>query len=932
MASWNANGGIKVKTPEISNFIKIHNLDLLLIQETLLISKDKFLLAGHSIYRTDRPGTTTTRRGGGTAIIINNQIKHHQTQQIDTKSIESTSLEIETSTGKLQISSCYSSPQTKFSAEDIEKHLTSSLPTILAGDFNAKHPAWNSKKTNNRGKALYQHSIKNTYAVLGPIEPTHYSNALNFAPDVLDIAIINNLVTYIEIESLPELPSDHNPVLITIFNTNTCKIPPHPRFLYKKANWPLFRTTLDNKLNDATPPLNTPEEIDKFTNILTTNIEESMITAIPKMAPSRNSLFDLPPGIVQSIKARNRTRRSYQRIRSPELKRELNKENKILKEEIQTWRRNKWEETVQKLNFKDCSIWKMSKKLQRIPESDPPIKGKYNIATSNQDKANILAQTLSESFIPNPENDETDPILEAVEEFLIKIKDYPDNIEPITIEELHEIAHKLPEKKAPGQDGITNLVIKNMSLKSIQVLIQLQNSILTTNHFPTPWKSAKVVTFLKPGKNPRLATSYRPISLLSNLSKLTERAILTRLLKHIDQHQIIPPEQFGFRTKHSTVQQLLRVTNYITEGTNKKTYTAAAFLDISKAFDRVWYEGLFYKLINLKFPPHLIFLIKSYLTQRTFHVNRKNSNSATHNILAGVPQGSVIGPVLFNIFTSDFPTNHPFTIIALYADDAAILSQSRNPNQARIYLQRALDTIADWYKEWRIAINVEKTQAIIFTSNRQLINPPLLILENKPIPYSKSVKYLGLTIDQHLTWQTHIKDVRNKANQKLASIYPLMISNQLSMETKISLYSSVIRPTFMYASPIWSNTAKTNLFQLQTLQNKALRLSSKLPMWTPCHELNETTNQIPLSNKLMKIATDFYTSVKNSPIPYIAKLADIVITSLDTRKRPIAATGLPQHQPPPKKRPKLTRKRPAATSSTQTQQPPTKVPRINLPP
>jgi len=185
------------------------------------------------------------------------------------------------------------------------------------------------------------------------------------------------------------------------------------------------------------------------------------------------------------------------------------------------------------------------------------------------------------------------------------------------------------------------------------------------------WKSSIVILILKPGKPTNFATSYRPISLLPVIGKLFEKIILKRLRPIIESHKIIPDAQFGFRAHHSTIQQVHRLVDKISSSFENKNYCPAVFLDVAQAFDRVWHNGLLYKL-KLFLPAPLYLLIRSYLENRTFKVHQDNSFFSIFPILAGVPQGSDLSPDLYNIFSSDIPQTND-TIIATYADDTVIL-------------------------------------------------------------------------------------------------------------------------------------------------------------------------------------------------------------------------------------------------------------------
>ncbi|GFU41648.1 probable RNA-directed DNA polymerase from transposon X-element [Trichonephila clavipes] len=199
-------------------------------------------------------------------------------------------------------------------------------------------------------------------------------------------------------------------------------------------------------------------------------------------------------------------------------------------------------------------------------------------------------------------------------------------------------------------------------------------------------------------------------------------------------------EQHGFRPRLSTSHQLLRVVEYVKTGYKDKKYTGAIFLDIQKAFDRVWHVGLIFKLIKFNTPPPLILIINSFLTNRNFAVRVNDTHSTTRNIKAGAPQGALLSPTLFNIYINDIPkTRH--TTVCLFAERHSDPSSKRKENCVTHFLHRHLAELEDWYKKWKIAINPTKTEAV-FSTGKGTRKPPPIHIHNHPIPWSKSVKYL----------------------------------------------------------------------------------------------------------------------------------------------------------------------------------------------
>lgn len=305
--------------------------------------------------------------------------------------------------------------------------------------------------------------------------------------------------------------------------------------------------------------------------------------------------------------------------------------------------------------------------------------------------------------------------------------------------------------------------------------------------------------------------------------------------------------------KHSTLHQLLRITEHIENSFHLKQHSLAIFLDIEKAFDKVWHDGLIYKLHLVGIPIYLINIIQNFLSNRTFIVKYNNSFSQKFNISAGVPQGSCLSPLLFNIYLSDIP-KFASSKLALFADDTALINSHTNILLARNKLQIDLNRYSVWANNWRIKINMDKCQAKIFTLCKPITPPPLLI-HNTPIPWlssSSSIKYLGLYLDTKLNWKIHIKNVIQKTTIKIQKLNSLINNNStLRIKTAKLIYTSIIRPTLTYACPIWSNAAKSNIQKLQIIQNKFFRKILHAPWFIPNTQIHNELN-LPTIHDLIK--------------------------------------------------------------------------------
>jgi len=241
---------------------------------------------------------------------------------------------------------------------------------------------------------------------------------------------------------------------------------------------------------------------------------------------------------------------------------------------------------------------------------------------------------------------------------------------------------------------------------------------------------------------------------------------------------------------------LARLVERITRSFGDRRLTGALFLDVVKAFDTDWIEGLLYKLTVLNFPSYLVHIISSYLRGRTDEASFLTATSSRRGMQAGVAQGGLISPVLFNLYVNDMPKHSHHVELALYADDTAIITTQRTPVLLVSYLQTYISHLERWLTEWRIAVNVSKSSAIIFArAGRRLIQPRSVTLFGEPINWVDTIRYLGVTLDKQLTWSPHMEQLSRRTAQRMGLLGPpLNRKSDLSIRNGVLLYKQLIRP------------------------------------------------------------------------------------------------------------------------------------------
>ena len=284
----------------------------------------------------------------------------------------------------------------------------------------------------------------------------------------------------------------------------------------------------------------------------------------------------------------------------------------------------------------------MTKQIMRFPTPFPFLVTLQEIALSDFEKAESLAENLETPF--QPVNDPSVPgVAEMVEvAFWSHLLSAASGLQLTTPDKVHEAFRGLKFSKAPGPNGIPNRALKHLPKRAVSLLACVFNAVLRSHHFPQAWKYARVTCILKPGKDPALPSSYRPISLLDTIGKLFEKILLATILYVGNERGLLWDEQFGFRPGHSTSLQLTRLVERTARNFGEKRLTGAVFLDVAKAFDTVWIDGLLYKQTLLNFPSYIVHTISSYLRGRTFEASFQTDTSSRPCMRAGVPQGGLL--------------------------------------------------------------------------------------------------------------------------------------------------------------------------------------------------------------------------------------------------------------------------------------------------
>ena len=424
------------------------------------------------------------------------------------------------------------------------------------------------------------------------------------------------------------------------------------------------------------------------------------------------------------------------------------------------------------------------------------------------------------------------PAKSSFKTFLTKITS-KFKIDIIQEEDLEIAFSSLKISKAPGYDNISAKMIKGC-LPSLKIpLLYLFNLSLSTGTFPDKMKVAEILPLFKSGAK-SVVGNYRPISLLPIFSKIFEKIIHKKLYTYLNDSNILYNKQFGFRKNYSTDHGLIEVVNNISETIAKKCLTLGVFIDLRKAFDTVNHDILLEKLKHYGIENNEHDFFRSYLSNRTQFVKLDDICSSTLHVKCGVPQGSVLGPLLFLLYVNDMYLSVPLLNVIMFADDTNLFVSGTDYREMFSKMNHQLMLIADWFAANKLSLNTDKTMFTLFCSTTVEETLPLklpdLQIGGKSLARSRFTKFLGVLIDENLTWNKQIHTLENKISSQIGIIS--RARKFINNDAMKLLYHAFISPYLNYGNIVWGSVAKSKLKKLHTLQKRAVRIVTYSPRHT----------------------------------------------------------------------------------------------------
>ena len=560
------------------------------------------------------------------------------------------------------------------------------------------------------------------------------------------------------------------------------------------------------------------EAFDKFNEIMIR--EFNLAYPLVTKTINENKTYHpwLTPGLKESIKMKNRMYKKFVKhpiTYGPQYRMYRNNLTKLLKISKNNYYLSKFEES--KSNIK--ANWKnINHILGKGQQNQQSI---FKINNSHTCDVNIISNAFNDYYATiGKETSKSLPTSNKnFKDYLTEPSRTNINWTEVTIPEVKRMIKQCKNTK-PGPDNIPIKIFKNNLDTLAPVLTYLFNLSLNQGVFPTVHKLGKIIPLYK-SKEMDEIKNYRPICLLNSISKILEKVVSTRLMKHLEENNILSNNQFAYRKGKSTELAITEYVKNVMDNLANNNITISVFLDLTRAFDCVDHDILLAKLEHYGVKNEALNWFKTYLKDRRQYVFFKNKTSNEKICNIGVPQGSILGPILFLTYINDLSNATQIGDLFLFADDATYSKSGNNVNILIKEVNQNLKKLREWFITNKLSINLIKTESMLHTRKNIYFPLPPILLNEVPIPYNYTLKFLGVILDFKLTWKAHIQTVQKKLSSACGIFYN--IRNKITKDVAKAIYYAIVYPYLHYCNIVWGGSYQTSLNRINITQKKLVR-------------------------------------------------------------------------------------------------------------
>ena len=811
-----------------------HMVDILCLSETWLNAKHPQSIIQIPGFQEPFRHDRLSGRGGGVAVYVRDGLGASVINSVSSPLFECVVLSVTTSyRSTLTVITCYRPPESDvYQFVYFLDQILSQLPEkhcrnlCIVGDFNAKHSTWlPSQHSDLAGDELYNLAL--SHGLSQVVSESTYTT-LSGKKVLLDLMFVNQPQLVKSCTVLPPL-ADHCPTHLTLFCTrarmtsNTKKLTKAWCWNHPSADYDGLREALSyvdwsvlQECNDASIAVSLWE---KLLFSVVANFIPSKITVtqskpwysayLHRLARTRDRLFRRAKGLESSshcatayrnvrnlyVKELRFAQRQYHRNLGRRLSREC------LNVNPQFW----WSQ------IKAACGWSIRKAIPTLTD------GQQKILLTSADKAEALNAFFAQQC--------SAPVLTSNPHVSVHVQKTPEfAFSEVSRAEVLDVLKSLNVWKSSGLDEISARLLKECRNELAWPLCYLFNLSISTSVYPDAWKKAVVFPLYKHKGDRQSLSAYRPISLLSAVSKVFGRVVKKQLLKFCTDNLIIPDEQFGFLPGRSTVWQLLSILETWQEALDSGHVVHALFVDVAKAFDRVNHELLLAKLRAAGAAASALKWLDSYLVNRKICTRVDGAVSSFKLTTSGVPQGSVLGPLLFLIYFRDLPAAIQSSTTAMFADDTLVYDVRCNSSSC-CSVASNLPRLNVWAQNWNVTFNACKSADMLISRRRTGISrlPPTLSLQGEQVPRCREMKHLGVVLTKQLSWSAHVQYLVRKVASKVVLLKRMAYNLHLPSYAVERCYLSMVRPILEYASPVWNSCSKSDGLRLEKLQLSVAR-------------------------------------------------------------------------------------------------------------